>query len=49
MQEFEDHPCTHCGSIQYIQVEGSVDEEPGWECFNCGKEFIPQGVIDDVR
>ncbi len=41
IKDFPNHPCTHCSSITYLKVEGNIEEESGWECHSCGKEFIP--------
>jgi transposase-like protein len=44
---FEEQPCA-CGSIEYNRVEGSVDEESGWECASCGKNFIADETQQQV-
>lgn len=45
---FEKDPCIKCGSIRYCRVEGSPDEESGYECANCGRSFIPDKIQQKI-
>ena len=47
-KEFEDQPC-ECGSIEYNRVDGSVEEESGWECAFCGKKFIADETQQEIN
>ena len=41
-------PCEKCGAVNWIRVEGNPDEDTGWECGECGKDFEPDPVQKPV-
>lgn len=37
----ENEMCRQCGCDVFVFVPENIDEEAGWECHNCGKDWRP--------
>jgi len=46
-KEFPSEPC-RCGCILYQHVEGTPEDQSGWECTECGRGFIPDPVQEKI-